>query len=153
MAKRIALFPGSFDPVTLGHVDIIRRALPLFDEIILAIGSNADKKYMFSLEQRMDFLERTFSGETRIRVMPYQGMTVDFCKKQGVNFILRGLRNTTDLEFEKVIGQTNFKLSGIETVFLITSPGKSHISSSVVRDVIRNGGDFGFMVPEPVRPA
>ncbi len=148
-----AVFPGSFDPVTLGHVDIIRRALPLFDEIILAIGSNADKKYMFSLEQRMDFLERTFSGETRIRVMPYQGMTVDFCKKQGVNFILRGLRNTTDLEFEKVIGQTNFKLSGIETVFLITSPGKSHISSSVVRDVIRNGGDFGFMVPEPVRPA
>ena len=148
-----AVFPGSFDPVTLGHVDIIRRALPLFDEIILAIGSNADKKYMFSLEQRMDFLERTFSGETRIRVMPYHGMTVDFCKKQGVNFILRGLRNTTDLEFEKVIGQTNFKLSGIETVFLITSPGKSHISSSVVRDVIRNGGDFGFMVPEPVRPA
>lgn len=148
---RRAVFPGSFDPVTLGHTDIINRGLPLFDEIILAIGVNADKKYMFSLEERVRFLEETFKDEPRIRVMTYEGMTVKFCKEQKADFILRGLRNATDLDFEKVIGQTNFKLSGIESVFLITSPGKSHISSTVVRDVIRNNGDYHFMVPDVVR--
>lgn len=146
-----AVFPGSFDPITLGHVDIIERALPLFDEIILAIGVNADKKYMFSLEERMRFLQETFKNEEKIRVMTYEGMTVDFCKEQGANFILRGLRNSTDFDFEKVIGQTNFKLSGVETVFFITSSGKSHISSTVVRDVIRNGGNYRFMVPDAVK--
>lgn len=145
-----AVFPGSFDPVTLGHVDIIRRGLPLFDQIILAIGVNADKKYMFSLEERVKFLEKTFKDEPKIKVMTYKGMTVDFCREQNSGFILRGLRNSTDFDFEKVIGQTNFKMSGIETVFFITSSGISHISSTVVRDVIRNGGDYKFMVPEAV---
>lgn len=147
---RKAVFPGSFDPVTLGHVDIIQRALPLFDEIILAIGTNSGKKYMFSLEERLEFLKKTFEEEPRIKVMTYSGLTVDFCKEQEAPFILRGLRNGQDLEFEKAIGQTNFRMSGIETIFLITSSGKSHISSTIVRDVIRNGGDFSFMVPEVV---
>lgn len=145
-----AVFPGSFDPVTLGHVDIIERALPLFEEIILAVGVNADKKSMFTLEERVKFLEETFSDKPQIKVKTYTGLTVDFCKNEKAQFILRGLRNATDLEFEKTIGQTNFKMSGIETVFLIASSGKGHISSSVVRDVKKNGGDYAFMVPDAV---
>lgn len=148
---RKAVFPGSFDPVTLGHTDIIDRALPLFDEIILAIGTNSDKKYMFSLEQRVHFLEETYKNEPRVKVMTYKGLTVEFCKKQNAGFILRGLRNSIDLEYEKTIGQTNYKLSGIESVFLLTSSGKSHISSTVVRDVIRHGGKYEFMVPDVVK--
>ncbi|MFO8146588.1 MAG: pantetheine-phosphate adenylyltransferase [Gillisia sp.] len=145
-----AVFPGSFDPITLGHADIIERALPLFDEIILAIGVNADKKYMFSLEERVQFMEKTFSTEPKVKVMTYTGLTVDFCKEQEAAFILRGLRNTGDMEFEKTIGQTNFKMAGIETVFLIASSGKSNISSSVVRDIRKHGGNFSFMVPDAV---
>lgn len=148
---RKAVFPGSFDPITLGHVDIITRGLSLFDEIILAIGVNSDKKYMFSLEDRLRFLKETFLDEPKITVETYKGMTVDFCREKNAGFILRGLRNAIDLEFEKTIGQTNYKMTGIETVFLITSSGKSHISSTVVRDVIRNGGDYKFMVPDVVR--
>lgn len=147
---RRAVFPGSYDPITLGHVDILQRALPLFDEIILAIGQNADKKYMFPLEQRVEFLKETFKGESKILVKTYEGLTVDFCKKENASFILRGLRNAVDLEFEKSIGQTNYIMAGIETVFLIASSGKSHISSSVVRDVRKNGGDYSFMVPKAV---
>ncbi|NJW51841.1 pantetheine-phosphate adenylyltransferase [Salinimicrobium oceani] len=146
-----AVFPGSFDPVTLGHTDIIDRALPLFDEIILAIGTNSDKEYMFSLEERVRFLEETYKAESKIKVMTYSGLTVDFCREQNAQFILRGLRNSIDLEYEKTIGQTNYKMKGIETVFLLTSSGKSHISSTVVRDVIRHGGDYQFMVPDVVR--
>jgi len=145
-----AVFPGSFDPVTLGHVDIIERALPLFDEIILAIGINLDKKYMFSLEERVRFLEETFKGESKIIVKTYNGLTVDFCTKEKAAFILRGLRNTIDLEFEKTIGQTNYRLAGIETVFLISSPGKSHVSSTVVRDIKKHGGDYSILVPDAV---
>jgi len=145
-----AVFPGSFDPVTLGHLDIIERALPLFDEIILAIGINLDKKYMFSLEDRVRFLEETFKVETKIIVKTYNGLTVDFCTKEKAAFILRGLRNTIDLEFEKTIGQTNYRLAGIETVFLISSPGKSHISSTVVRDIKKHGGDYSILVPDAV---
>lgn len=145
-----AVFPGSFDPVTLGHTDIIDRALPLFDEIILAIGVNADKKYMFSLEDRVKFLENTYKHEPKIKVTTYKGLTVDFCKTENAAFILRGLRNTVDMEFEKTIGQANFKMSGIETLFLISSSGKGFISSSVVRDIRKNGGDYSFMVPEAV---
>mgnify|MGYP006195251121 CR=1 FL=1 len=147
---RKAVFPGSFDPITLGHVDIIERGLPLFDEIILAIGTNADKKYMFSLEDRLSFLEKTFEGEPKVKVQVYTGLTVNFCKEQGAGFILRGLRNGIDLEYEKAIGQTNYRMAGIESVFLISAPGKGHFSSTIVRDVIRNGGDFGFMVPDAV---
>jgi len=148
---RKAVFPGSFDPITLGHTDIIERALPLFDEIILAIGTNSNKNYMFSLEERLHFLKETFKNEPKITVTTYQGLTVDFCKEQNAGFLLRGLRNAQDLEFEKAIGQTNYKMSGIDTLFFITSSGKSHISSTVVRDIIRNNGDYEFMVPDVVR--
>ncbi len=148
---RRAVFPGSFDPITLGHYDIIARGLTLFDEIILAIGVNAEKKYMFSLEQRKNFIEEAFKNEPKIKVMTYKGLTVDFCKQQKANFILRGLRNPADFEFEKAIAHTNRKMSEIETVFLLTSSGKSYISSSIVRDVIRHGGDYIGLVPDTVR--
>ncbi|WP_339629425.1 pantetheine-phosphate adenylyltransferase [uncultured Maribacter sp.] len=148
---RRAIFPGSFDPLTLGHHDIIMRGITLFDEIIIAIGKNADKKYMFSLEKRMQFIEEAFKDVPSIKVKTYQGLTVDFCKKEEANFILRGLRNPADFEFEKAIAHTNRKLSEIETVFLLTSSGKSYISSSIVRDVIRNNGDYTGLVPNSVR--
>lgn len=146
-----AVFPGSFDPLTLGHTDIIDRALPLFDEIILAIGTNSSKKYMFSLEDRLHFLKDTYKNEPKIIVETYKGLTVDFCKSQNAGFILRGLRNGQDLEFEKSIGQTNYKMAGIESVFLISSSGKAHISSTVVRDVMHHVGNYEFMVPDVVR--
>jgi len=148
---RRAVFPGSFDPITLGHYDIIERSLQLFDEVILAIGVNADKKYMFSLEERKQFIKEAFKGEPKIKVKTYQGLTVDFCIKEDAQFILRGLRNPADFEFEKAIAHTNRKLEKIETVFLLTSSGKSYISSSIVRDVIRNKGDYTMLVPDSVR--
>ena len=144
------MFPGSFDPLTLGHYDIIKRGVTLFDELVIAIGINADKKYMFSVEERVKFIEEAFKDEPKIKVTTYKGMTVDFCKKIDANFILRGLRNPADFEFEKAIAHTNRKLSEIETVFLLTSSGKSYISSSIVRDVIRNGGDYTGLVPDTV---
>jgi pantetheine-phosphate adenylyltransferase len=146
-----AVFPGSFDPITLGHYDIIERGLGLFDEVIIAIGINADKKYMFSLEDRKRFIEEAFGKDQKIKVMTYSGLTIDFCKEQNATFILRGLRNPADFEFEKAIAHTNRKLSEIETVFLLTSSGKSYISSSIVRDVIRNNGDYTSLVPDTVR--
>ncbi len=145
-----ALFPGSFDPFTLGHVDIISRALPLFDEITIAIGINADKKYMFSLEDRVRFIQENYEGNSKIKVETYTGLTIDFCKKLNIEFILRGLRNPADFEFEKAIAQTNRKLSTIETVFLLTSAETSYISSSIVRDVIKNGGNVSQLVPKSV---
>ncbi len=148
---RRAIFPGSFDPLTLGHFDIIHRGITLFDELVIAIGINADKKYMFTLEERTHFIKEAFKDEPKIKVMTYEGLTVDFCRKINASFILRGLRNPGDFEFEKAIAHTNRKLSEIETVFLLTSSGKSYISSSIVRDVIRNGGDYTGLVPESVR--
>ncbi|WP_456461319.1 pantetheine-phosphate adenylyltransferase [Lutibacter sp.] len=145
-----AIFPGSFDPITLGHVDIINRALPLFDEIIIAIGINADKKYMFSLEERINFIKKTYKNEPKIKVETYTGLTIDICTKLNVDFILRGLRNPADFEFEKAIAQTNRKMSTIETVFLLTSAETSYISSSIVRDILRNGGNIKDFVPKSV---
>lgn len=145
-----AVFPGSFDPITLGHYDIIKRGIHLFDEIIVAIGINAEKKYMFPLEQRKKFIEEAFAGESKIKVITYEGLTIDLCKKLNAQFILRGLRNPADFEFEKAIAHTNRKLSKIETVFLLTASRTSYISSSIVRDVIRNGGDYTVLVPESV---
>lgn len=145
-----AVFPGSFDPITIGHYDIIERGLKLFDEIILAIGVNADKKYMFSLEERKHFIEETFKGEPKIKVKTYQGLTVNFCQQENAPFILRGLRNPADFEFEKAIAHTNRQLAQIETIFLLTSSGKSYISSSIVRDVIRHQGDYTSLVPPAV---
>lgn len=146
-----AVFPGSFDPITLGHQDIILRALPLFDEIIIAIGINDSKKYMFTLEERLQFIKNTFKNEPKITVTTYKGLTIHFCKEVNADYMLRGLRNPADFEFEKAIAQTNRKLSGIDTLFLLTSAETSYISSSIVRDVLRNGGDFTILVPDSVR--
>ena len=146
-----ALFPGSFDPITLGHFDIIRRALALFDEIVVAIGVNGDKNYMFTVEQRKEFIEKAFADEPKVKVSTYQGLTVDYCREIDAQFILRGLRNPADFEFEKAIAHTNRTLSKIETVFLLTAARTSLISSSIVRDVIRNNGDYTVLVPESVR--
>ena len=149
--KRIAIFPGSFDPITIGHLDIVKRALPLFDEIIIAIGVHSQKKYLYSLEQRKIWLNKVFENEPKVSVSHYTGLTVNFCREIDAQFILRGLRNPADFEFEKAIAHTNRKLSEIETVFLLTSSGKSYISSSIVRDVIRNDGDYTGLVPDSVR--
>lgn len=146
-----ALFPGSFDPITLGHHDIINRGVKLFDEVIVAIGVNSEKKYMFSLEDRKRFLEDAFKDQPKVKVVTYKGLTIDFCKEVNAEFILRGLRNPADFEFEKAIAHTNRKLSKIETVFLLTAASTSFISSSIVREVIRNNGDYTILVPESVR--
>ena len=146
-----AVFPGSFDPITLGHYDIIERGVKLFDEVIIAIGVNADKKYMFSLEQRKIFIEEAFKDEPKVKVTTYEGLTIDYCESVDAKFILRGLRNPADFEFEKAIAHTNRKLSKIETVFLLTAAKTSFISSSIVRDVIRNNGDYSVLVPDSVR--
>ena len=148
---RRAVFPGSFDPITLGHVDVIERALPLFDEIIIAIGVNAEKKYMWSLEERKSFIEKTFANESKVQVKTYSGLTVHFCKAEKARFILRGLRNASDFTYEQSIAQTNAAMEGIESVFLVASPAIANISSSIVRDVQRNGGDISAMVPPAVK--
>ena len=149
---RIALFPGSFDPITKGHSNIVERALPLFDKIVIAVGENANKKYMFSLEQRMDWIKETFKSESNIDVVSYVGMTVDFAQKVKAKFILRGLRNPADFEFEKAIAQANREMeSDIETVFLLTSSEYAYISSSIVRDVMKNNGKYSSFVPDTVR--
>ena len=146
-----AVFPGSFDPITLGHLDIVERSIPLFDEIIIGVGTNSEKKYMFSLKKRIDFIEETFSNYNKISVSQYEGLTIDFCKKIQADFIIRGLRNPADFEFEKAIAHTNRKLSGIETVFLLTAAKTSFISSSIVREIISNQGDYTQLVPSSVR--
>ena len=146
-----AVFPGSFDPITLGHVDIIERALPLFDEIIIAIGINEAKKYMFSLDERQQFIRATFKNQPKIKVETYSGLTIDYCQTVDAKYMLRGLRNPADFEFEKAIAQTNRKLSGIDTVFLLTSAETSYISSSIVREVLRHKGDYTVLVPDTVR--
>lgn len=148
---RKAIFPGSFDPITLGHEDIIKRSISLFDEIVIAIGINAEKKYMFSLEDRKRFIEETFKYEPKVTVITYEGLTTELCKKLKADFILRGLRNPADFEFEKAIAHTNRRLSKIETVFLLTAAKTSYISSSIVRDVIRNNGEYEMLVPDAVR--
>lgn len=146
-----AIFPGSFDPLTLGHEDIIKRAISLFDEIVIAIGINSEKKYMFSLDERKRFIEETFKNEPKVSVITYEGLTIDLCHRLNADFILRGLRNPADFEFEKAIAHTNRRLSKIETIFLLTAADTSYISSSIVRDVIRNAGEYELLVPKAVR--
>ncbi|WP_333658631.1 pantetheine-phosphate adenylyltransferase [Flavobacterium sp.] len=130
---------------------MIKRGISLFDEVIVAIGINADKKYMFSLEERKYFIEEAFKNEPKVKVITYEGLTIDLCRKLDAEFILRGLRNPADFEFEKAIAHTNRKLSKIETVFLLTASKTSYISSSIVRDVIRNNGDYTVLVPDSVQ--
>ncbi len=149
--KKIAVFPGSFDPLTIGHEAIVKRALSLFDEIIIAVGANALKKSFYPLEVRKEIITKVFQNEPRVRIAHYEGLTVDFCKKNGAGYILRGLRTSADFEFERAIAQVNKVLAtGIETVFILTVPEHSHINSSIVRDIIRSGGDASIFVPEAI---
>ena len=145
-----AVFPGSFDPITIGHVDIVKRAIKVFDEIIIAVGDNTDKKYMFPKEKRVEFVKQTFNNYNNIKVESYDGLTVDFCKKNNTEFMIRGLRNPADFEFEKSIALTNREMTDIETIFFLTSPDNSFISSSIVRDLIRNSGDYKLFIPKGI---
>ena len=149
--KKIAVFPGSFDPITKGHENILLRALPLFDEIIIAVGENAEKKQLFPFEKRIRWIKKVFRNYPSISVTSYKGLTVDFCKKVNAHYILRGLRTSADFEFERSIGQVNKKIyPEIETIFLLTTPEYTALNSSIVRDIIRNGGDARQFVPEGV---
>ena len=145
-----AVFPGSFDPITIGHVDIVKRGIKVFDEIIIAIGDNTDKKYMFPKEKRVEFVKQTFNNYDNIKIESYNGLTVDFCKKNNIEFMIRGLRNPADFEFEKSIALTNREMTDIETIFFLTSPENSFISSSIVRDLIRNNGDYKLFIPKGI---
>ena len=145
---KTAIFPGSFDPITLGHKDIIEKSLNIFDSVIIGIGQNSEKEYMFPAERRKQFVEDTLKSINNIEVKIYNELTIDFCKKNNADFIVRGLRNVSDFEFEKNIALTNRKLSGIETVFLLTSAKNSFISSGIVRDLIKNNGDYSLFIPE-----
>jgi pantetheine-phosphate adenylyltransferase len=149
--SRVCLFPGTFDPVTLGHVDIVNRALNLFDQFYIGIGINANKEPMFSAEQRKSWFLEIFKNEPKVQVVVYDGLTVDCCKKVGANFILRGIRYVNDFEYEKAIADMNRSLDNkIETVFLTCLPQYTSVASTLVRDVIRNGGDVAQFLPEPV---
>lgn len=149
--KRIAVFPGSFDPFTIGHEAIALRALSLFDEIIIAIGANALKKNFYPLVTRKEMIDRVFRNEPRIRVDHYEGLTVDYCIKINAGYLIRGLRTSADFEFERAIAQVNRVLApDVESVFLLTVPEHSHINSSIVRDIIRSGGDASRFVPSSI---
>ncbi|MBK9399297.1 MAG: pantetheine-phosphate adenylyltransferase [Bacteroidia bacterium] len=149
--SRIALFPGSFDPITIGHVDVITRSLDLFDKIIIGVGHNTTKQYMFPLQDRVVWIRNSFSDYPQISVESYSGLTVDFCKKVQARFILRGLRTSADFEFERAIAQMNHYLErGIETIFLLSSPQYAPVSSTIIRDIIRNGGNAQPFVADGV---
>ena len=149
--ERIAIFPGSFDPITNGHVDIIQRALPLFDKIIISVGSNSEKKYFFNLEKRIQWIKKVFIKNPKIEVKSYNKLTVEFAKDSNARFLIRGLRNISDFEFEKTIAHANSELNpSIESLFLLTKPKYSFITSTVVRDTIRNDGDYRKFVPNQV---
>lgn len=146
---KIAVFPGSFDPITKGHESIVMRAIPLFDQIIVALGHNTEKQHFFPLEKRLAWLQTVFAMHTAVTVETYSGLTVDFCKEKGALYILRGLRTSADFEFERSIGQVNKSIfPDIETIFLLTTPELTAVNSSIVRDIIRNNGD-----PRPFVPA
>lgn len=149
--SKIAIFPGSFDPITTGHVDLVKRALPLFDKIIVAIGVNSQKKYLFPLEQRMEWLHTVFADEPKIEVGQFQGLTAHYANEIGARYLLRGLRNASDFDYEKTISQLNNIVGeGIETIFLISQPAYSHISSTIVREIIIGQGDARPFVPEAI---
>lgn len=149
---KIAVFPGSFDPITIGHVDLVTRAMPLFDEIVVAVGVNTSKKYLFSLEQRLEWLRQVFNANPQIRVDYFQNLTAHYCQRIGARYLLRGLRNGSDFDYEKTISQLNHIVGGgIETVFLIAQPEMSHISSTIVREIITGGGDATPFLPKEIQ--
>ena len=145
-----AVFPGSFDPITLGHCEIIEKACEIFDELIVSVGNNSDKDYKFSLDQRLKFISNKFKNNSKVYVEKYEGLTVDFCKIKNIKHIVRGLRNPADFEFEKKIALFNNSLENVETIFFLTSPNNAFISSSMVKEIMDNGGDFKKFVPDSV---
>ena len=145
-----AMFPGSFDPITIGHCEIIEKACEIFDELIVSVGNNSDKDYKFSLDQRLKFISDEFKNNPKVYVEKYEGLTVDFCKTKNIKHIVRGLRNPADFEFEKKIALFNNSLENVETIFFLTSPNNAFISSSMVREIMDNGGDFKKFVPDSV---
>jgi pantetheine-phosphate adenylyltransferase len=149
---KIALFPGSFDPLTKGHVEIITKGLSVFDKVIVAIGRNSQKKYLFDIEIRKQWIEDVFKDFPAVEVMIYEGLTIDFCQKIGANYLLRGLRSCSDFEYEKGIAFANKEMNPqIETVFLLSSPATFNISSTIVRDIIVNKGDYSHFVPKEIK--
>ena len=149
--SKIAIFPGSFSPLTIGHQSIIERALPLFDKIVISIGINSEKPQYFSIDKRMQWIKDVYNNNPKIDVKKYKGLTVDFCKKENANYILRGLRDSHDFKFERNIAHMNKELNpNIETIFIITPPEISHISSSIIRDIIKNGGDASKFIPKEI---
>ena len=149
--ERIAVFPGSFDPITTGHVDLLKRAAPMFDKIIVAIGENSSKKYLFDLDQRRQWIEEVIAGEPKLEVDTYEGLTVHYCQKMNAKYILRGLRNASDFDYEKTISQLNYLIGQIESFFLISRPEYSHISSTIVREIIKGNGDASKLLPPQVK--
>ena len=145
-----AMFPGSFDPITLGHCEIIEKACEIFDELIVSVGNNSDKDYKFSLDQRLKFISDEFKNNSKVYVEKYEGLTVDFCKSKNIKHIVRGLRNPADFEFEKKIALFNNSLENVETIFFLTSPNNAFISSSMVREIMDKGGNFKKFVPNSV---
>jgi len=149
--NKIAVFPGSFDPFTVGHESIVKRALQLFDKVIIAVGENAEKKNLFSITNRMKMISKVFEGESRVEVTRYSGLTVEFCRKHNARYILRGLRTAADFEYERAMGHMNWKMAPeIDTVFLLTSTEHTPINSTIVRDIIKNGGDVSAFVPSVI---
>ncbi|MGL5892646.1 MAG: pantetheine-phosphate adenylyltransferase [Bacteroidia bacterium] len=149
--SKIAIFPGSFDPFTRGHESLVRRVIPLFDQLIVAIGINSNKNYFFPLEKRMRWIEQTFADEPKVKVETFSGLTINYCRSKGSQFIVRGLRTTADLEFEKAIAQMNKAMADeIETLFILPTPELSAINSTIIRDIVRNGGDASRFVPAAI---
>lgn len=149
---KIAVFPGSFDPITAGHVDLVKRALPLFDKIVVAIGVNSQKKYLFNLEQRLQWITDVFGKDPKVEVGQFENLTAHYCERIGARYLLRGLRNASDFDYEKTISQLNHIVGhGIETIFLIAQPGFSHISSTIVREIIKGGGDASPFLPDEIQ--
>ena len=148
--RKIAVFAGSFDPFTLGHQDIVQRALPLFDQIVIAMGVHSQKRYGFDAAKRLAGMEHLFKNQPKIKIISYKGLTADFCKKVKASCLLRGLRNTVDFEYEKNVAQFNENKSGIPTLFLMANPAYSHISSSLVREIIKNNGDIKALLPQEI---
>ncbi|WP_235298295.1 pantetheine-phosphate adenylyltransferase [Portibacter marinus] len=147
----IAVFPGSFDPITSGHLDLVKRALPLFDKIIVAIGVNSQKKYLFDLDQRLDWLREVFKDYNKVEIAQFEGLTAHYCKSINAKYLLRGLRNASDFDYEKTISQLNSIVGDdLETLFLISKPEFSHISSTIVREIIKGGGDVSHFLPREV---
>lgn len=146
-----AVFPGSFDPLTLGHCEIIEKAAQVFDQVIVSVGNNSEKKYRFSLDQRLNFISSEFKNNSKILVEKYDGLTADFCKNKNIKHIVRGLRNPADFEFEKQIALINNSLGNLETIFFLTSSKNAFISSSIVREIIENGGNYKKFVPKSVK--